>query len=92
MKQRRRTKTKNAPTANAESDEIDDTAEDLAGGSSMERAKREVEAMGKVLAALDTLPDDETRRRSLAAAAILLGVVSPDCVIRELRRAGVGGQ
>ena len=53
----------------------------------MQRAKAELAVMGEVLDVLDPL-DDEARKRALAAAAIMSGLVSPDVVLRELDRTG----
>jgi len=50
-----------------------------------ERARAELAAMGKVINVLEPL-DDETRKRALAAAAIMSGLVSPDVVLRELKK------
>jgi hypothetical protein len=53
----------------------------------MQRAKAELAAMDKMLDVLDPL-DDAARKRALAAAAIMSGLVSPDVVLRELDRTG----
>lgn len=91
MKTQPRTKTKHGPpTANADSDEINDTVEDglvRPVDDKVRKAKEEIATMDRVLDVLAPLSEDG-RMRVVAAAAILAGVVPPDATLRELARRG----